>query len=317
MIAQTLTRIFEMRPFPNRTFATLTLCAATIGCATQEPNPRLDALDVRYRELSSQPFAAQVAPDELDATSRAIIQGRAADADSDEDAVAHYLVVGNKTLDVAEGRIALRAINETIEASSEKRQAIVLNARERELDAAKAQASMTAAQLREQEARLAQQRQALAAKEARLDSAEAEAQALADQLDELQAEVNERGMVLTLSDIVFDFDSATLKPGSDRSVSKIADFLREHSERKLVIEGFTDAVGSDAYNQRLSERRAASVRDALVAKGIDASRISTAGLGEEHPVASNDTAAGRQLNRRVEIIIGKPQGQDIAERTGG
>ena len=106
--------------------------------------------------------------------------------------------------------------------------------------------------------------------------------------------------IATLTGPQFDFDKATLRPDGQATVRAAADALRGSSERVLVT-GYTDSVGGDAYNLRLSDRRAETVRDALVAGGVAASRISTKGMGEANPVASNDTASGRARNRRVDI----------------
>lgn len=99
--------------------------------------------------------------------------------------------------------------------------------------------------------------------------------------------------------VLFDTAKSVVKPEYQGEIQKAADFLTAHPEAKAVIEGHTDNVGTDAYNQGLSERRANSVMNAIVAKGIDASRLSAVGYGESKPVASNATAEGRQENRRV------------------
>jgi outer membrane protein OmpA-like peptidoglycan-associated protein len=140
-------------------------------------------------------------------------------------------------------------------------------------------------------------------REAELLKARQEAQELQRQMAALQAEKTERGMVLTLGDVLFDVNEATLAPGASRNIAKIAAFMRSYPERRAVIEGHTDSMGDDDYNMDLSRDRAFAVRQALVKEGIPASRISTQGFGESLPVASNSTASGRQENRRVEIIF--------------
>lgn len=109
--------------------------------------------------------------------------------------------------------------------------------------------------------------------------------------------------MLTLGDVLFDSGQAELKAGAFSTIDRLATFMRENPERTLVVEGYTDSVGSDAYNLSLSQRRADAVRAALLARGIDGSRITKSGMGKANPVAGNDTAAGRQRNRRVEIVI--------------
>ncbi len=123
------------------------------------------------------------------------------------------------------------------------------------------------------------------------------------QLQELNAKMTDRGLVLTLGDVLFGSNKATLMRGGMRAVEKLADFLAENETRKVLIEGHTDNVGSSSYNLDLSLRRAESVANALITRGIDKSRIVTKGYGEQYPVTSNDSAAGKQQNRRVEIVI--------------
>ncbi|HSB97103.1 MAG TPA: OmpA family protein [Spongiibacteraceae bacterium] len=136
----------------------------------------------------------------------------------------------------------------------------------------------------------------------------------ADRLrNELNAKQTDRGMTMTLGDVLFDTGKARLKSGSQRSLQKLAQFLTENPQRHVAIEGFTDNVGGDDFNQDLSERRADAVRDALVGMGVSSDRISARGYGKAFPVAGNEAAAGRQLNRRVEIIIASDN-KEIAPR---
>ena len=143
----------------------------------------------------------------------------------------------------------------------------------------------------------------LSQREAELVKARQEALNLKRQMAALQAQQTERGMVLTLGDVLFDLDKASLAPGAARNIAKIAEFMRSYPERRAVIEGHTDSMGEDEYNMDLSRERAMAVRDALVNAGIKTSRLSTQGFGESLPVASNTTSVGRQKNRRVEIIF--------------
>lgn len=105
------------------------------------------------------------------------------------------------------------------------------------------------------------------------------------------------------NDILFDFNSAALRADSRRTLNEMGDVFERYAEQTIMVQGHADSIGSDSYNQELSERRAASVRDYLVNQGVNASRIRATGLGETQPKASNDTPEGRQLNRRVEIRI--------------
>lgn len=140
------------------------------------------------------------------------------------------------------------------------------------------------------------------------------AQQLAAQLNELAAQKTERGMVITLGgDVLFDVDQSTLRGDALRTMSKVADFMKRYPERRLVVEGFTDSTGSDSHNMALSQRRALAVSEAIVAAGIDPARVFAQGYGESFPVASNESGAGRQMNRRVEVIISN-DGAEIAPR---
>ncbi|WP_025110408.1 OmpA family protein [Pseudomonas sp. H1h] len=122
-------------------------------------------------------------------------------------------------------------------------------------------------------------------------------------LQAMKAQKTERGEVVTFGDVLFDTGKADLKYGSQRNFEQLAQYLTANPERKVRIEGFTDDVGSDDFNQRLSERRADAVAFALKRMGISADRLITKGYGKQFPIADNGSAHSRQLNRRVEVII--------------
>jgi len=126
---------------------------------------------------------------------------------------------------------------------------------------------------------------------------------LEQQLRELQAERTERGLVMTLGDVLFATGSARLTTGAETRLDRLAQFMQRYPDRTLRVEGYTDSTGSSATNLRLSEERAMAVRDALAARGVNPGRIVAQGFGEAQPVASNATDAGRQQNRRVDIVI--------------
>ena len=167
------------------------------------------------------------------------------------------------------------------------------------------------AAIAEQQAALAQKQAAESeAEKARQAAAKAEAEkaALREQLrvqlnSILQTQDSARGLIVNMSDVLFDTGSYTLKPGAREKLAKVSGILLAHPGLTLQIEGHTDSVGSDEFNQRLSEQRAGSVRDFLADQGVPASSITARGFGKTEPVATNDTAEGRQRNRRVEIIV--------------
>jgi len=137
-------------------------------------------------------------------------------------------------------------------------------------------------------------------------NADAQAADLRRQISALEAETTDRGLVLTLGDLLFATNRDTLEPGADRHLDRLVTFLEIYPERHVEIEGHTDNVGSSQYNLGLSRQRAESVMNGLIQRGVDPRRLSALGLGQEQPIASNRNAAGRQQNRRVEIIIENP-----------
>ncbi|MGH9456830.1 MAG: OmpA family protein [Thermoanaerobaculia bacterium] len=160
------------------------------------------------------------------------------------------------------------------------------------------------AQIAENEARLRAAEERAAEAERALQEQRERIQQMEQRLAEIaETRRDERGFIVTLPGIFFDTGKSQLKPGALDTLRRIAEELRQNAALTLLVEGHTDSVGSEEMNQQLSEARAASVRDFLAENGIDAARITTVGRGESSPVASNDTAAGRQQNRRVEVVI--------------
>jgi OOP family OmpA-OmpF porin len=139
---------------------------------------------------------------------------------------------------------------------------------------------------------------------------------LQEKLAALGAKQTDRGAVVTLGDVLFDFNRADLKPGAQQNLYRLVSFLRENTDRELLVEGHTDSVGSESYNLELSQRRADSVRAFMVQNGVAPGRILTGGFGKAYPIVSNDSAEGRQLNRRVEVVILDP-GQRASEAARG
>lgn len=156
-----------------------------------------------------------------------------------------------------------------------------------ERKAAESEMAGLGSQLRSRDAELAKQRAAR----------------LEQELAEFKARETERGLMLTLGDVLFEVGSAELKPGIQRKLFPLADFLKETPGRNVLIEGHTDSSGSADFNLELSRRRAESVADFLIQQGVSPLRVTTRGYGEAFPVASNNTAAGRQQNRRVDVVI--------------
>lgn len=265
------------------------IAAVLSACsATPDRNETLERARAMVQQVESSPRAGIAAADianarsSLDAANR-LAESRTRIADMEYEAT-------NATLSaqIANEKILTAEANEAVANGTAQRQAVLIKARERDVQKSSDQAD---------DAR----RQATAS-QARVDSLETE-------LADLKLKKTERGLVLTLGDVMFDTGQSTLKPGAYATLDRLATALRQQSERKVLIEGHTDNVGSSENNQGLSERRAQSVERALMQRGVEHSQITTLGKGEDFPIAGNETAAGRQSNRRVELIFTDAQGQ--------
>lgn len=178
-----------------------------------------------------------------------------------------------------------------------------------EAERLRANAESQAAQLRENLAQTSAALEETRSELARREAADRErVTTMQQELAKLAETRNtERGFIVTLPGLFFDSGKSVLKPGARNTLSKIADQLRTGVDAQIAVEGHTDSVGSEEYNQTLSEKRAAAVRDYLVSRGLAAAKINITGQGESAPVATNDTPSGRQQNRRVELVIATPQ----------
>jgi len=203
----------------------------------------------------------------------------------------------SKTEAEARAREAERARMETEAKARETEQS------RREAEARAREAEQSRLESKAEALRAEQARREAEAKAREAEQTKAEVEQFLKDLAELQAKQTERGIVLTLSDVLFAFGKADLSAGAVRNVDKLASFLEKHPERNVLIEGHTDSVGSDEFNLGLSQRRADAVKEVLLAKGISPDRMLTKGYGKQFPVASNETDSGRQLNRRVEVVI--------------
>ena len=212
-------------------------------------------------------------------------------------------------------RLQAEASQRQSEASQRQSDASRRSAEQSRLDSEAAQRGAEASQRQAIAEREAANVALLNAQDARAQTEEAQRRSLQleAQLRDMEARKTDRGMVVTLGDVLFDTNEAQLKSGGMRNVQKLADFFRQYPQRNVMIEGFTDSTGSDGHNQQLSDRRADSVRTALLGMGMDSQRITWRGYGESFPVAGNDTAAGRQMNRRVEVVVSDDNGK-IAPR---
>ena len=277
----------------------------------------LDQTRSEYRMAQSNPNVAKYAPLEMTQASVAMEQANASanegDSMGDIDKLA-YLARQQIALtqEVTKQKTAEAAV---VNAGQERNQ-VRLDQRTNEANIAKmnAEKSMQAAQAAKSDAAQAQfetrvAQDDAAAAQRQTQQAQAHSANLEAQLADLAAKKTERGLVITLGDVLFGTGAASLTPEGMRTTQKLADVLQQNPQRTVLIEGFTDSTGAAAYNQDLSERRAASVQRALQDQGVNRERVAMRGYGESHPVAANDTTSNRQLNRRVEIVLSDNSGK--------
>ena len=317
----------------GRTFAVLVFSfLAAAACATVPSSPE-GATEVRNKltVLQNDPNLASRAQVEIRDAEAAVRLAEQPLPATEAPLGAHRVYMADRQVEIARARAATRYAEDQRARFAEERDAARLAARTREADDARYDANRATAEADRaaadaDRARADTARATAEADRARADTVaansaadaarRAEAESSADaarqaadlqrQIDELQAEVTDRGLVLTLGDVLFATGSAELQGGASDRLNKLINFLNEYPERLVLIEGHTDSMGTSEYNQGLSQRRSESVKYYLTQQGIATQRLSTSGMGEDQPIASNDSAAGRLQNRRVEIIIENP-----------
>ncbi|SER69681.1 protein of unknown function [Nitrosomonas sp. Nm51] len=260
---------------------TLTLSSFfLISCVSNPPSQLLADAENRYESATLIEGIQNSDAQSIGKAKEALEKAKNLQANNESQTlVEHHALVSIKNTEIAEERHRLRQIELETERAKEKRQQLMVESKTNEL------------------------------RDARM-----EALKLASQLEALKAEQTERGIIMTLENILFAFNSAELQPGGEMTVARIADYLNNYPNRYVLIEGFTDSVGSDEYNLELSKQRAESVQRSLIRHRVNPRRVSVVGLGEAYPVAPNTTEAGRQQNRRVEIVIANEDGKPILRR---
>lgn len=245
------------------------------GCASTPQNTSLEEAHTIYNSARNDPQVTEMAAVELKQASDTLSKADTALSEGESaEEVENLAYIAKQQVAIAEQTAKRKIAEQAVEQSAAERDQMRLDVR--------------TGQLKEASEEIARQRK---------------------ELEELNAKETERGLVITLGDVLFQTSMATLEPGGRRNVQKMADFLEQYPQYKALIEGHTDSTGSEALNQALSERRANAVKSALVSMGISPERITTRGYGEAYPVAGNNTASGRQQNRRVEIILSDKEGK--------
>jgi outer membrane protein OmpA-like peptidoglycan-associated protein len=280
----------------------IALALGIAACAsTPEPNPALLNARSAVQTAQSDPNVGKYAALDLESARKQLDIAEGAAMHHDDAAIAQPAYLAVQAARLAQAHAAAKADDARVAAGQGERDKIQLAARTREVDTANAAANNA--------------KQATNTALGQRDAATEQAAQLQAEVDQLKAKPTPRGLVLTLGDVLFDTGRAQLNSGSGRKLDQLAQFLGEHPERRVQIDGFTDSVGTESYNQDLSQRRADAVRTALVTRGIDSSRIGSQGYGKSFPVADNTDSGGRQLNRRVEVVIGDDSGAAIAARS--
>ena len=280
--------------------------AILLGACSSMPTttPMLDQARGDFIAANNNPQVSSYAPLEFKQASDALEKANAAAARKESlDTIDKLAYIAKQKIATAQELAKQKAAEAQIANSGRERDQVRLEARTAEAERAKADAERAKADAAAANAQTAAAQGQVADAEARTREAQARAAALEAMMTELQAKKTERGMIITIGDVLFATGQATLTPAGMSNLRKLADALAQNPERTVLVEGFTDSVGGAAYNQNLSEKRAASVRNALMGMGVDERRIAMKGYGEAYPVAPNDTAGNKQLNRRVEIVL--------------
>ncbi len=269
----------------------ITAIAWLAACQTTPPrNFALEEARKTYNEATANPEVARRAQPELAKAREALFKAEHAWAeDRNEKETAHLAYLATQQSQVALNVGVQRAADNMVTAAGPERERAQADARSRDVQVALATQAQNA--------------------QANAQSAQARADQLEKELADLSAKQTNRGLVVVLQDVLFDVGQASLLPGAQVKLERMAGALQRHPERHVLVEGFTDSTGSQQLNQNLSEQRAEAVRTALTRLGVSADRIDAKGHGPDLPVASNDTASGRQQNRRVEILISNADGR--------
>lgn len=283
---------------PRRSTALIAAAVASIllaACVSAPVKPP-GAAEARNKltVLQSDPQLSTRAPAAIKQAELAV---RAAEEPQPDPEIAKYRVyVADRSVDIATAQAQTSLAEDQRKALMQRGDQARLDARTREADAANSQLVTARAVIAEQKGQAD-----VARTEA--DAARISAADLQRQLDELHAKPTDRGMVLTLGDTLFTSGKSDLKVGSTVNLDRLVAFLSSYPDRDVLIEGYTDSIGSDEYNVDLSQRRADSVKSYLMHQGINSQRLSATGRGKSDPVADNASADGRQQNRRVNVTI--------------
>lgn len=294
--------------------ALLAISASLLGCSSlPSDNAQLDRARSDYRSAQADPQTAAHAASEMKLAREALDRANSAWAAQDEATkVDHLAFLAQQQVAIAQETTRQKLAEAAVSSANAQRDQIRLQARTQEADRAGQAAGIAQAQAAQsQQDSLNAQAQTAAVQQqaqSQADAARIRTYQLETQIRELNAKQTEHGLVITIGDVLFDNNRAELKSAAQRHIERLAQFMQAYPERRVRVEGYADSVGSSSSNESLSGRRAESVRSALLALGVEPGRVLSQAMGETHPVASNDNAAGRQQNRRVEIVLSDESG---------
>jgi outer membrane protein OmpA-like peptidoglycan-associated protein len=333
-----------MKNIPLR-LSLLAIALLGAACTSAPTTSMLERARDDYRAVQQSPMAATYAPLETKQAGDALaVANAAADSRESQEKIDHLAYLAQQKISLTRETIKQKSAEAEIAQAGKQRDQLLLDQRTAEADQSKIKAQLArtqaadaqrSTQLAQNEAAQAKQNALIAknqsaeakqdlqaaqaqaagaqrqAQEAQRQAQDAKAQSaqLEAQLTALAAKNTARGMVITLGDVLFGTDLSRMNADGIRNIQKLATLLQDNPQRTVLVEGFTDSTGSAAHNQTLSERRANTVQSALVDLGVAKERVAVRGYGEELPVAANDTAANRQLNRRVEIVLSDDKGK--------
>ena len=298
--------------FKTAIFASAVMLAA---CSSMPAStPTLDQARGDFVAANNNPQVSTYAPLEFKLASDALEQANAAAAKRQSlDKIDQLAYLAKQKIAIAQQVASQKAAEADIANAGRARDRLQLEARTNEANRSKVDAERARMDAQAAQAQANDAQRAAASAEAQTREAQAKSAQLEAQMADLQAKKTERGMIITIGDVLFGTDQARLTPDGMNSVRKLADVLAQNPTRSVLVEGFTDSTGTAGHNQELSERRAGSVAAALTATGISRERVAMRGYGRSYPVAGNDSASNRQLNRRVEIVLSN-EGAAIAPR---
>ncbi len=289
-------------PISCKSVAAAVACALLAACSAAPTQPDgAAALRSRLTQLQANTELGTLAP--LAIKDAEVAVSAAEQPQKDKVLAAHLVLIADRKIEVAKATAESHfAVNQR-KVLGDQRDAMRLQSRTMEADSANRRADVAVADANMQKLEADRARgDADAARDATA-TAQRDTQELQQQIDELQAKVTDRGLVLTLGDVLFSSGTADLNSGGNNRLGKLAAFLNKYPQRTALIEGYTDSIGSEDYNQGLSQRRADAVKSYLVGQTVNSMRLTASGRGEGSPVGDNSSATGRQQNRRVEVII--------------